>query len=61
MRAENQDGIGETESPVYVIGHRNPDTDSVVSAIGYAWLLRERDKIDARAVRAGVSPAAHVT
>ncbi len=43
----------ESKGPVYVIGHRNPDTDSVVSAIGYAWLLRERDKIDARAVRAG--------
>lgn len=39
--------------PVYVVGHRNPDTDSVASAIGYAWLLGERDKIDARPVRAG--------
>jgi manganese-dependent inorganic pyrophosphatase len=38
---------------VCVVGHRNPDTDSVVSAIGYAWLLRERDKLDARAFRAG--------
>ena len=24
--------------PLYVIGHRNPDTDSVCSAIGYAHL-----------------------
>ena len=39
--------------PIYVVGHRNPDTDSVTSAIGYAWLLRERDKLDAQAARAG--------
>ncbi len=43
----------ETPSPIYVIGHRNPDTDSIVAAIGYAWLLRERDKLDARPARAG--------
>lgn len=24
--------------PIYVIGHRNPDTDSVVSAMAYAAL-----------------------
>ncbi len=24
--------------PVYVTGHRNPDTDSIASAIGYAEL-----------------------
>ena len=24
--------------PIYVIGHQNPDTDSVVSAIAYASL-----------------------
>jgi manganese-dependent inorganic pyrophosphatase len=23
----------------YVIGHRNPDTDAIASALGYAWLL----------------------
>jgi manganese-dependent inorganic pyrophosphatase len=40
-------------SPVYVIGHVNPDTDSIASAIGYAWLIRERDGIDAVAGRAG--------
>ncbi|MCJ7702725.1 MAG: DHH family phosphoesterase, partial [Anaerolineales bacterium] len=41
------------ENRTYVIGHVNPDTDSVASAIGYAWLLRERDGIDAVAARAG--------
>jgi manganese-dependent inorganic pyrophosphatase len=39
--------------PIYVVGHKNPDTDTVVSAIGYAWLLRERDKLDAQPARAG--------
>ncbi|MBI9049539.1 MAG: DHH family phosphoesterase [Anaerolineaceae bacterium] len=38
---------------IYVIGHLNPDTDSIASAIGYAWLLRERDNVDAIAARAG--------
>lgn len=28
------------DKPVYVIGHRNPDTDSICSAIGYAHLKR---------------------
>lgn len=28
----------EESKPVYVIGHRNPDTDSICSAIGYAHL-----------------------
>jgi manganese-dependent inorganic pyrophosphatase len=41
------------ENETYVIGHVNPDTDSIASAIGYAWLLRERDGIDATAARAG--------
>jgi manganese-dependent inorganic pyrophosphatase len=38
---------------IVVVGHRNPDTDTVMAAIGYAWLLRERDKLPARAARAG--------
>lgn len=42
-----------TASPTYVIGHVNPDTDSIAAAMGYAWLLRERDGIDAIAARAG--------
>lgn len=37
----------------YVIGHINPDTDSIASAVGYAWLLRERDGADVVAARAG--------
>ena len=38
---------------VYVIGHVNPDTDSIASAMGYAWLLRARDGLDTVAARAG--------
>ena len=26
---------------IYVIGHINPDTDSIASAMGYAWLLQD--------------------
>ncbi len=42
-----------TTTPIYVIGHVNPDTDSIASAMGYAWLLRERDQADTVAARAG--------
>jgi manganese-dependent inorganic pyrophosphatase len=40
---------------IFVVGHVNPDTDSIASAIGYAWLLRERDGVDAVAARAGAT------
>jgi manganese-dependent inorganic pyrophosphatase len=39
---------------VYVIGHRNPDTDSICSAIGYAALCRRQWRVEVRAARAGV-------
>ena len=29
---------GSSNKPIYVIGHRNPDTDSICAAIGYAHL-----------------------
>ena len=41
------------QTRTYVIGHVNPDTDSIASAMGYAWLLRERDGVDTVAARAG--------
>jgi manganese-dependent inorganic pyrophosphatase len=40
-------------APVYVIGHVNPDTDTIAAAMGYAWLLRQRDDRNALAARAG--------
>jgi manganese-dependent inorganic pyrophosphatase len=30
----------KASKPIYTIGHRNPDTDSICSAIGYAYLKR---------------------
>lgn len=41
------------QTPIYVIGHVNPDTDSIAAAASYAWLLRERDGMDTIAARAG--------
>ncbi|MBE7435807.1 MAG: DHH family phosphoesterase [Anaerolineales bacterium] len=38
---------------IYIVGHINPDTDSIASAMGYAWLLRERDRVNAIPARAG--------
>lgn len=38
---------------IYVVGHINPDTDSIASAMGYAWLRRERDGEDTIPARAG--------
>lgn len=42
--------------PFYVIGHRNPDTDAICSAIGNAALLQQRGHPDAVAVRCGETP-----
>ena len=41
------------EKTVYVIGHKNPDTDSVVAAAAYAELKRALGMAEARAARAG--------
>ena len=42
------------ESTIYVIGHRNPDTDSIASAMGYAWFLDETiETMNVIAARAG--------
>jgi len=42
-----------SNTPIHVIGHVNPDTDSIAAAVGYAWLIRERDNVDAIAGRSG--------
>ncbi|MDR0585397.1 MAG: putative manganese-dependent inorganic diphosphatase [Treponema sp.] len=45
------------EKKIYVIGHRNPDTDSVVSAAAYARLVRLRGRQNCVPARAGkISP-----
>lgn len=40
-------------SKTYVVGHINPDTDTIAAAMGYAWLLNERDDANVEAARAG--------
>jgi manganese-dependent inorganic pyrophosphatase len=39
--------------PLYVIGHKNPDTDAVCAAIGFAALLRGQGRSEAVAARQG--------
>lgn len=41
--------------PVYVIGHKNPDTDAICAAIGYADLLQKTSTPDAEAVACGTA------
>ena len=43
--------------PFFVIGHRNPDTDAICSAIGNAALLRATGEPNAVAARCGEIPA----
>ena len=43
----------EMEKTIYIIGHRNPDTDAVVSAVGYARLKNLLGFENYKAARAG--------
>lgn len=47
------DTFGSSEKPIYIVGHKNPDTDSICSAIAYAYLKNQcsggRGYIPARA------------
>ena len=45
--------MGERKRPVFVIGHKNPDTDSICSALAYADLKRRLTGEDYIAARAG--------
>jgi manganese-dependent inorganic pyrophosphatase len=40
-------------SPLYVIGHKNPDTDAICAAIGYAAFLRATGRTEAMAACCG--------
>jgi len=44
---------GHMSSPIYVLGHKNPDSDAICSAVGYAALLRLRGQTNAVAARQG--------
>ena len=46
------DGLGKIEGPIYVTGHKNPDTDTIGSSIAYAELLQQLG-YDARAIVLG--------
>jgi manganese-dependent inorganic pyrophosphatase len=37
----------------YVVGHVNPDTDAIASAMGYAWLMQDQMEGPVQAARAG--------
>ena len=41
------------EKTVYIIGHKNPDTDSVAAAVGYAKLKNLLGYSNYKAARAG--------
>ena len=41
-------------SPVFVIGHKNPDTDAICAALGYAEYLRQTRLPEAQAACCGV-------
>jgi manganese-dependent inorganic pyrophosphatase len=43
----------DNTNKAYIIGHRNPDMDSIAAALGYAWVLATRDGLDCRPARAG--------
>ena len=45
--------MGKKAGKVYVVGHKNPDTDSICSAIAYANLKREITGQEYTARRAG--------
>ena len=47
------EGMTSKEKKIYVIGHRNPDTDSVVSAAAYARLKQIQGQKNCVAARAG--------
>lgn len=57
VRASREDeetrSVERWSSRTYVVGHVNPDTDAIASAMGYAWLLSAEDGSDVRAARAG--------
>lgn len=41
------------EQPIYIVGHKNPDTDSIVSAIAYTYLKNQTEESNFIAARAG--------
>lgn len=46
-----------SQSPTYVVGHLNPDTDAICAAIGQAEYLRAAEGVNAVAIRCGDIPS----
>jgi manganese-dependent inorganic pyrophosphatase len=42
--------------PILVIGHRNPDTDAIASALGYAWVLNALETTAPDGTRTNYAP-----
>lgn len=47
----------KSQKPTYVVGHLNPDTDAICSAIGQAEYLRKAENIEAVPIRCGAVPS----
>ena len=47
------DKIEQNNEHIHIFGHKNPDTDSVCSAIAYAYLKKELGALGAKAYRLG--------
>ncbi len=43
-------------SPIFVVGHQNPDTDAICAALGYAAFLQEVRGVEASAICCGSIP-----
>ncbi len=41
LNRSDLEGLDKIEGPIYITGHKSPDTDTVASAIAYADLLRQ--------------------
>ena len=41
LNRSDLEGLGDIDVPIYVFGHRTPDSDAVCTAIGYAYILQE--------------------
>ena len=52
LNRSDLEGLGNIEGPIYITGHKSPDSDTVCSSIAYAELLRKLG-YDAQAVVLG--------
>ncbi|HON57475.1 MAG TPA: DHH family phosphoesterase, partial [bacterium] len=48
------DNNKQTKQKIYIIGHKNPDTDSIASAIAYSDLKQRLGWDNVRPARAGI-------